>query len=411
MAFNIKKTFLAKRVKRTSRLKQWIAFVVIIFCVINLLIQWADFSFNINNIPILETMAQSSSQQAAFTNYWAVNSQKLDNFEATLSGNTGKIDFYPIESGEYLPVYFASNYSIGKSGIIFGSLTDLTDDQRAEIKDELVAQGADPSDVDGFLQYKILVANPEPSFDIVYTICLAVILIYALYIFFINRHYKRKLQAHKVFKAFVRAGGEVENFHQFNDEWEKGNALKFKHVILTDHWVFYNGMFRLKLRNVEDIVCCFKTKSLDNSFLTRWATKKQDVVIGFIDKSQMALRFKKNYNRMDEFKNTLKNRLPNIVCDNDDAEIAKKWFNTPSDVVDEYAQNVYHAENQKEIAKRKAAISEDENNNKEKQAAREHNVVSKKDAEIIEKTIGEYTPEPEATPTWRRRERKDDKKE
>ena len=394
MAFNINKTYLAKRIRKTSKRKQWIAFFIIFFCIINLLGQAISYLFNAENIPILKSMSETEDEIAYVSN-WVVTSERLERFTVTLPGIQGKLSFYPLESGEYLPVFFAVNYSIGKSGLIFGRLIDFTEEQREEITRQLIEQQADQADIPGFLQYKFLATSKEPQFDPIYSISLSGILIYSLFIWFRNRHFKRKPQDHKVFKAFAREGGELENFHQFNDEWENGKALRFKHIVLTENWLFYNGKLRLRLRNISDIVCAFKTKSLDNSILTRWATKKLDVVVGFIDKQQWALKFKKNYTRMDEFKNVLKEKIPNIICGDNDAEIAKLWFNSPKEIIDKFSQNILHESNQKEIKEQKASVAIAEN------------VISKKDAEIIKETIAGYVPEPSSPPTWTRRARKD----
>jgi len=406
----LKKTFLAKRIKKTSRRKQWISFFVILFCVISLLIQGSNALFNVNNLPQLTAIPTDEEAAAQMINYYRFfPTSDPTKFEVTLDGTNGIIKFYPLADGTYLPVFTANNFQNPHPDFFYGQLTALTDDQRTQIETQITSKydDVDANDVDAFVQYKILIVSAEPKPDIPYSIILGIILIYCLWVWFRNRHFKRKPQNHKVFKAFAREGGEVENFHQFNDEIEQANSKKFKHIILTDHWLFYNGKLRLKLRNIGDIVCVFKTKSLENSFITRWATRKMDVVVCFIDKRYWNLKFKKNYSRMDEFKEALCAKLPNIVTSDDDKELSHTWFNKPDEILERYSQNVYHSTNQEAIKERKEEAKQEEEEEKTITENIKNDIQEDINSdEKFEKPHTNYIEEPKETPSWTRRKKK-----
>ena len=409
MAFDITKTYLAKRIKKTSKRKQWISFFVIIFCIFALIGQAISAMFNVDKLPELKTLQVDENDFASLITSYRFFHGDATKFEVGLPGISGTVKFYPLESGDYLPVFAPMGFQKSHSDFFYGQLTELSDEQRQEIKRQLAEnyEDVDEADLEGFVQYKLFVAREEPKFDLYYTITISTVLIYSLWIFFRNRYLKKKPQSHKVFKAFARQGGELENFHQFNDEMESGKYRRFKYAILTENWLFYNGKLRLKLRNIADIVCVFKAKPLDTSIVIRWASGKRDVVVGFIDKSQWALKFKRNYALMDEFKSVLKERLPNIICDENDRETEKTWSNKPNEIIDKYSQNVYYSSNS---AGAKRSLPKKRRGDIQPPETTEENtttdtVLSPKAKEEVVKEIA-YTPEPQSPPSWTRRKKK-----
>ncbi|MCL2740126.1 MAG: hypothetical protein FWE47_02920, partial [Oscillospiraceae bacterium] len=291
MAFDINKTFLSKKIKKTSRRKQWITFFVILFSIFLLLGQATRASFKIENYPELKILQEEEDSIASLfnSNQYRFYYGKPTEFKANLVGENGIIKFYPLESGEIIPVFESGREPI--NNYFYGRLIDLPEEMLAEIKSSLLEnhEFLDENNTDWFVQNKMFEVIEEPSFDLFFTILISIILAYALWIWIRSRHFKRDPQKHPTFKAFAREGGELENFHQFNNEIESGDVRRFKYVVLTQNWLFYNGKFRLKLRHINDIVCAFKTKPVNNSLITRWASSKRDIVIGFIDKKQWAI--------------------------------------------------------------------------------------------------------------------------
>jgi hypothetical protein len=180
-----------------------------------------------------------------------------------------------------------------------------------------------------------------PSSDWTGFICVTAALIYCLWQWFSAKRNQRRPQTHSVIKALMQSGGALDNLEQFENEIAAKDALEFPNLILGEHWIFYNGPLRLRLRNTAEIVCVFDHKSHGESILTRWASKKRDAIVGFADKKSWTLRFNKNIEDLDVFKASIAEMFPHVIVPGDDIDsktIAKKWESKPDEILEMVAE-------------------------------------------------------------------------
>lgn len=102
-------------------------------------------------------------------------------------------------------------------------------------------------------------------------------------------------------------------------------ALRAWRVYITSNYIFYNGIYRLKLERVENVVCIYKQRTINNSFLTRWASKKRDLIIGFVNSSEWNINFKRKRTEAEKVIAFLKKEMPWILTVEDDKKIKKHW--------------------------------------------------------------------------------------
>jgi hypothetical protein len=176
-----------------------------------------------------------------------------------------------------------------------------------------------------------------PNFDWTGFVCVLIMLIFCVWQWRSAKRNQKKPQTHKVIKALMKEGGALDNLAQFEEEIAAKDALEFPNLILGEHWIFYNGYYRLRLRNTSEIACVFDKKTQDASFLTRWATRKRDVVVGFTDKKSWTVKFNKNLEDLDDFKRIISEMFPTVIIEDDDIsskEIARKWENKPEEILE-----------------------------------------------------------------------------
>jgi hypothetical protein len=189
---------------------------------------------------------------------------------------------------------------------------------------------------------EVFVDGVVPTFDIFGFICIIICLVYSLWNWAIGKRNQKKPQTHSVIKALMQGGGALDNLEQFENEIAAKDALEFPNLILGEHWIFYNGYYRLRLRNTAEIVCVFDRKTSSTSFLTRWASKKRDIVIGFADKKSWTVRFDKNIDDIEVFKKSIGEMFPHVVIENEDMSshiIQKKWEAKPDEILELVAMN------------------------------------------------------------------------
>lgn len=207
-----------------------------------------------------------------------------------------------------------------------------------DIAEALEAQGLEEEITALLAAGYIFEGVPLASVDWPYFIVLILASLWLLRVWWVSRRNLKKTYTHPVFRAFVREGGELENMAQFEEEIGMRNTPNYGPLIPTENWLFYNGRLKLKLRHCSEVVCVIQIRTQDWGFLTRWATRRKDIVIGFADKKQWRVSFGRHQYNIHQFKETMKEKLPHIVCDEKDAENFKLWQERPDTILEKVGE-------------------------------------------------------------------------
>jgi hypothetical protein len=234
----------------------------------------------------------------------------------------------------------------GNLGIIsnYGYVRDI-------MESELAEQGATEEEMAMLLDAEYVFRGSHMGRqDIVRLILSAIAGLWALKVWWVSRRNLKKPFTHRVFRSFAREGGEVENFNQFEKEISVHCLSGFANLLITENWLLYNGYLKLQLRHISEVVLITQIKTQDWGPLTRWATRKQDVIIGFVDKRQWRVNFKRSYGEILAFKETMKERLPHIVCDENDKENFALWTDRPDGILEKVGEYKFHERKAKKVA-------------------------------------------------------------
>ncbi|MDR1101446.1 MAG: hypothetical protein LBL34_03720 [Clostridiales bacterium] len=232
------------------------------------------------------------------------------------------------------------------------AIRDISPEQRTEWVNSLVETGMTLEEAEQSVDVLIENGREIPEFDPYATVLFGVVGAWSVWLWKSCNKSRKKPYTNKIFRAFAREGGELDNYEQFEKEISVYGLPEFPNLIVTENWIFYNGYLILRLRNLAEIVCVFQTKTMEKTVLTRWATKKRDVIIGFADKKQWNVRFGKKRDEIEEFKKLMREKLPNIVCGDDDKETAIIWQRQPDKILEKVAENKYHRKNMEEKQKK-----------------------------------------------------------
>lgn len=332
----LKNGYLVRKVKKTSRRKKWLS--LILFIVILLPIFWQLFVF-----------FASSSSKAAKEQAEIVKQQIQEYTNEGLSEE----EAYGRYKEEYISNYVANSEDVKPSYVAQYKNEGLTDEEAEKKYNLFVVEQAEKAyvNIEGVLKNPATLGSE--FFDPTWLFAFSAAAVYFTIIFWTSKRQFKKPYTHKVFRNLKFGKGQLENLQQFEEEMTARNIPEYGHALITDHWLFYDGWLRIKLRNISEVVCVCKVRTRSKSFLTRWASRKKDVIIGFADKSQWVIKLGKEYSYVDEFIDLMEAKIPYIIINDEDASVFRTWYNNPDEIIKQFEESRYHYKNAKQIEENK----------------------------------------------------------